>query len=103
VDAFWSLTMYEAEPNGAYFLAENQIDRYTIGDRTPGLRFDQDGSLEIWIARADPGGERRSNWLPAPADGPFMVILRAYLPRQEIVSQTYVPPAVEGLCQTVGQ
>jgi hypothetical protein len=97
VDAFWSLTMYEAEPNGAYFLAENQIDRYTIGDRTPGLRFDQDGSLEIWIARADPGGERTSNWLPAPADGPFMVILRAYLPRQEIVSQTYVPPAVEGL------
>lgn len=95
VDAFWSLTMYEAQADGAYFLTENPIDRYTIGDRTPGLMPNDDGSLDIWIARTDPGDDRTANWLPAPASGPFMVILRAYLPAPEIVAQTYVPPAIE--------
>ena len=71
------------------------IDRYTIGDRTPGLVTNCDGSLDIWIARTDPGEGLTSNWLPAPASGPFMVILRAYLPEAPIVSQTYVPPAIE--------
>ena len=87
--------MYEAQADGAYFLTQNPIDRYTIGDRTPGLVTNRDGSLDIWIARADPGEGRSSNWLPAPAIGPFMVILRAYLPEAPIVSQTYVPPAIE--------
>jgi len=93
VDAFWSLTMYEAQADGAFFLTDNPIGRYTIGDRTPGLVHDADGGLELCISRADPGA-RRANWLPAPAEAPFMVILRAYLPRGEIVSQTYVPPTL---------
>lgn len=95
VDAFWSLTMYEAESNGAFFLTPNAIGRYTIGDRTPGLVYGEDGSLEVCIARTDPGGARSANWLPAPVKGPFTVVMRAYLPRAGIVSQTYTPPSVE--------
>jgi hypothetical protein len=95
VDAFWSLTMYEAQSSGALFLTENPIARYAIGDRTPGLALNPDGSLDIWIARTDPGGARTANWLPAPAEGPFAMILRAYLPRQELIAQSYIPPAVE--------
>jgi hypothetical protein len=94
VGAFWSLTMYEAQADGAMFLTENPIDRYTLGDRTPGLVYGDDGALDVWIARSDPGGDRTANWLPAPADGPFMVILRAYLPETPIVAQTYVPPSI---------
>ena len=33
-EAFWSLTMYEAMPDGRYFLVDNPIQRYAIGDRT---------------------------------------------------------------------
>ena len=95
VGAFWSLTMYEAQADGAMFLTENPIDRYTLGDRTAGLVYGDDGSLDIWIARTDPGSGRTPNWLPAPADGQFMVILRAYLPGAPVVAQTYVPPSIE--------
>jgi len=95
VDAFWSLTMYEAQEDGAFFLTDNPIGRHTLGDRTPGVVRDAEGGMEVWISRADPGDARRPNWLPAPADKPFMVILRAYLPRADIVAQTYVPPAIE--------
>lgn len=97
VDGFWSLTLYEAESNGAFFLTENPINRYAIGDRTPGLRRGADDGLDIWISRTDPGVGRTSNWLPAPVKGPFILILRTYLPRAELVTQTYVPPAVEKL------
>jgi hypothetical protein len=101
VDAFWSLTMYEAQADGAFFLTDNPIDRYTIGDRTPGLKYDPDGALEITIARSDPGADQRANWLPAPANGPFLIILRAYLPREAIVAQTYAPPAIERIADKV--
>ena len=42
VNAFWSITMYDIPE---FFLVANPIDRYSIGDRTPGLRHDDDGSL----------------------------------------------------------
>jgi len=97
VEAFWSLTMYELEPNGALFLSPNAIHRYSIGDRTPGLQRDEDGSLTIWISRADPGGDKSANWLPAPAQGPFVMILRTYVPQAELVMQRYIPPPLEAL------
>jgi hypothetical protein len=93
--------MYEAQADGAFFLTDNPIDRYTIGDRTPGLKYDPDGALEITIARSDPGADQRANWLPAPANGPFLIILRAYLPREAIVAQTYAPPAIERIADKV--
>ena len=46
VEAFWSLTMYDL-PN--YYLIANPIDRYSIGDRTPGIEYGDDGSLTITI------------------------------------------------------
>ena len=60
VYAFWSLTMY-AVPN--FFLVDNPIDRYSIGDRTPGIVFDDDGALTITISHDRPPGT--ANWLPS--------------------------------------
>lgn len=66
VDAFWSLTMYKALTDGRFFLAENPLNRYSIGDRPTGLVRGPGGSLDIWIGRSDSGGSRTANWLPAP-------------------------------------
>jgi hypothetical protein len=95
VGAFWSLTMYEATPEGQFFLTANPGHRYAIGDRTAGLARDPDGGLTLWIGRADPGGARSANWLPAPAKGPFSMVLRLYLPRPEAVSRAWAPPRIE--------
>ncbi len=94
VDGFWSLTLYEATPEGQFFLAPNPLDRFSIGDRTPGLKMNRDGSLDIWIARADPGGERSSNWLPAPPSGAFSLSFRAYLPTTDFQDGRYRLPAL---------
>lgn len=93
VDGFWSLTVYEARPEGQFLFADNPIDRYAIGDRTPGLRYGPGGELDLWIRREDPGGNRSANWLPAPA-GPFLLSLRAYLPRSALITGEYRFPAL---------
>jgi hypothetical protein len=95
VGAFWSLTMYEATSDGQYFLTPNPIGRYAIGDRTKGLEYDADGALDIWIGRTDPGGARGANWLPAPAQGPYSMSLRAYLPKPAFFNGEYRLPAIE--------
>ena len=65
VDAFWSLTMYDVPD---FYLVANPIDRYSIGDRTPGIVHDDDGALTITMQprRADRPAAG-ANWLPAPA------------------------------------
>ncbi|KLN57454.1 DUF1254 domain-containing protein [Variovorax paradoxus] len=90
VDAFWSLTMYDTRD---YMLVDNPIDRYAIGDRTPGLRRDADGGLTLHIQHARPEGEATfANWLPAP-EGSFYLCLRAYVPRAELLDGRYgLPP-----------
>lgn len=92
VNGFWSLTMYERTADGQSFFTQNPLNRFSIGDRTPGLKPNADGSLDIFIGHADPGTERTSNWLPAPA-GPFTMTLRAYLPKQPLLNGDYrLPP-----------
>jgi len=87
VDAFWSITMYDLPD---FYLVANPIDRYSIGDRTPGLRRDSDGSLTIVIQYEQPADT--SNWLPAPA-APFRPIMRLYQPQAAVLGGTYkIPP-----------
>lgn len=94
VDGFWSLTMYDAMPDGRYFLVDNPIGRYSIGNRTPGLLREADGSMVILIQRDRPEGPMAANWLPAPK-GPMRMALRAYLPRQELLSRKWRVPPIE--------
>lgn len=92
VRAFWSLSAYEVTPEGRAYFSENAIDRYSVGDRTPGLVHGADGSLTIYIQRDRPSADRVANWLPAPA-GPMRLVLRAFLPEQALIEGRYrVPP-----------
>jgi hypothetical protein len=95
LDGFWSLSMYEATADGQFFFTDNPLKRYAIGDRTPGLKRNADGSLDIWIGRVDPGGDKSANWLPAPKAGPFSMTLRTYLPRAELLDGRFRLKAVE--------
>lgn len=93
VKSFWSLSLYEATDDGQFYFTDNPINRYAIGDRTEGLTYNSDGSLDIWIGHAAPDGDRAANWLPAP-EGPFALFLRAYLPKPELLDGGYHFPAV---------
>lgn len=92
VNLFWSLTMYNLPQR---LLVENPINRYSIGDRTPGLKMGKDGSLEIYLQNESPGADKESNWLPTPK-GPFFMVSRMYGPKQPLIDGTWKdPPLVE--------
>ena len=65
-----------------------------MGDRTKGLKKDADGGLTVCIHCSSPGKDKESNWLPSPQSGPFLLVLRTYMPGTEIVEQKWAPPPV---------
>lgn len=74
-------------------MVENRIKRYSIGDRTKGLKTEADGSLTLYIQAKSPGPDRESNWLPAP-DGDFFLQMRLYEPTEEVLNGNYQLPQV---------
>lgn len=68
--------MYDT-PN--FFLVDNPIDRYSIGDR---------------MQHHEPAGpQEKANWLPTP-EGPFRPILRSYEPDDAILDGSYELPPI---------
>lgn len=91
VDAFWSFTNYDVP---RFYLIDNPIDRYSLGDRSPGLQYGEDGSVTIYLQATSPGPDREANWLPTPQSGNFRPILRCYQPGPSVMDGTYAMPAV---------
>ena len=89
VDAFWSVTMYDAEG----FQVANPINRFAIGDRDA-LKYNADGSLDLYFQHDNPGGALEANWLPSPASGILGVTMRLYAPKQPVLDGRWNPPAV---------
>lgn len=94
IGAFWSLTVYQREPDGRLYFYDTPTKRYALTDRTKFLHYDRDGSVEVFLQPEKPFGERAVNWLPIPK-GPFVLVFRAYLPGEALTSGTLKLPPVE--------
>ncbi len=90
VKAFWSITLY----NNKSYLVDNPINRYLLGGLSKGLKNNTDGSLDIYLQNQSPGTQKVSNWLPTPKDS-FNLILRMYVPEQQILNGMWSYPTVE--------
>lgn len=90
VHAFWSVTMYDAQG----FPVVNPLNRFAIGDRDE-LKYNPDGSLDIYLQSDSPGTERESNWLPSPAQGQLGITMRLYEPKAPILDGRWNPPAIK--------
>jgi hypothetical protein len=86
--AFWSVTLYDEDG----FPYPNDLKRNAIGDRDA-LKFNADGSLDLYVQHTSPGAEKESNWLPAPATA-FNLTMRVYSPKAEVLDGRWVPPAI---------
>ncbi len=89
VDAFWSITLYDNNFN----LVLNDAKKYAIRDIDPNLNFAKDGSLTIYLQQQAPT-QADVNWIPTPKEGEFNLFFRAYLPGQDFIDQSYVPPTI---------
>lgn len=95
-DGFWSITMY----NGDYFFVDNPLNKYTVSPRNA-FKYNDDGSLDIYIQNESPGKDKEANWLPAPKDK-FILMMRLYWPKEKapsIIDGSWKPPAVKSVAK----
>jgi hypothetical protein len=93
--AFWSATLYDYNNN---YTIVNPINRYSLGSDDP-LKYNEDGTVTLYLQSTNPGREKESNWLPTPASGRWYISLRAYAPGQKTIesafdSDVYAPPPI---------
>jgi hypothetical protein len=88
-NATWSVSLYQG-PN----YVPNAIDRYDIAPWMP-LEFNPDGSLDIYIQTKSPGPGKEANWLPAPPEGEFNIVIRNYWPKEAALNGAYENPPIK--------
>ena len=91
VNGFWSLTLY----NEHHFFSPNEIRRYSLGTKNKTLKFNQDGSLTLYVQADAPPTMQRDNWLPAPKGSDFSLYVRTYWPKTAAIDGSWTPPAVQ--------
>ncbi|MEQ6899537.1 DUF1214 domain-containing protein [Nocardioides sp. YIM 152588] len=89
---FWSLTAYTPK---TVELIPNRADKYLVARYTPGLTYNDDGSLTVYISRVKPAGVPEANWLPVRRRQ-FNVMLRVYgvVEGSSVAENTYLPPPI---------
>lgn len=91
MEAFWSVTIYELPQR---LLVKHPINRYLINSpMLPALKMDADAGLTIYNQSKSPGKAKEANWLPAP-EGPFVMFMRYYRPKAELLENRWTTPAV---------
>ena len=74
-------------------MVDNPIHRYSLGNLTPRLVTNSDGSFDVIISHTRPIGRLAANWLPAPA-GRFFMVLRLYDASRAVFNHTWKPPLI---------
>jgi len=88
--AFWSLTLYDLDDG---FFLPNDRKKYSVGENA-GMKLNEDGGIEIYIAAEKPEGVPEENWLPIPReDLDLSPQLRIYVPDLEKMKTWKAPKA----------
>ena len=85
VNAFWSITLYDDDG----FQVANTLNRFAISSWMP-MKYNADGSLDLYFQNVSPGSEKEANWLPAPK-GTFNLTMRLYAPKSEALTGKMEP------------
>jgi len=90
VTQYWSMTVYNRDTHT--FIR----DARTVGrsSQTPGLKKNEDGSVDIFFGPTPPNGDE-SNWVPTDPKGRFEVLARFYGPKPPLFDKTWQLSDVE--------
>ena len=58
------------------------------------LKYNDDGSLDVYLQKDSPGADKESNWLPIPPSGSYNVTVRVYQPEESLMDGTYKLPPI---------
>jgi hypothetical protein len=79
-----------------------RVRRTIFGDRDE-LKYNADGSLDLYLQHESPGSDKESNWLPSPATGTLGVTMRLYAPKAQVLDGRWEPASDKtGRCSSGG-
>jgi hypothetical protein len=88
VNAFWSVTLYDTEG----FQVPNTLNRFAVSSWMP-VKYNADGSLDLYFQNENPGKDKEANWLPSPK-GAFNLTMRLYGPKSEALTGRWNPSPI---------
>jgi hypothetical protein len=88
VGQFWSLTLYSENTRRPYDNGGTQIRDVSLDSRTKGLKFNPDGSIDLFIGPKAPAGFE-ANHMKTVGDDGWFVYFRLYAPEQAFFDKTF--------------
>ena len=82
--SFWSVILYDAE---SYAMIANPLKKYTISSLNKELKFNDDGSIDVFFGPDAPEGYK-ANWIPTTKND-FFVGFRFYGPDWDRLGKTW--------------
>ena len=96
VGQFWALTLYSENTRRAYDNGGTEIRSANLDSKTEGLKYNDDGSIDLYIGTKPPAGFE-SNHMKTVGDDGWFVYFRLYAPLQPFFDKSYQLPDFERL------
>jgi hypothetical protein len=87
---FWAVTIYDTQTRS---MLQTDQKNAGIDSLQDGLRYNKDGSIDVYFAPEAPPGYQ-NNWIQTIPGKSFFTILRMYAPLEEWIDQTWRPSEV---------
>jgi len=94
VGQFWALTLYSENTRRPYDNGGTEVRSVNLDSNTSGLKYNEDGSIDLYIGAQAPQGYE-SNFMKTTGDDGWFVIFRLYAPLQPFFDKTFTLPDFE--------
>ena len=88
VEQFWALTLYSENTRRAYDNGGTEIRSVNLDSNMKDLKYNNDGSVDLFIGPTAPIGYEKNHMKTVPGDGWF-VYFRLYAPEQPFFDKTF--------------
>ncbi len=88
---FWSVTVYDNKTRSMINNKQNRIGRGS----TDGLKFNDDGSVDLYFGPKRPDAGPEENWVQINEGDGWFVLFRFYGPKKEFYDHSWVLPDFE--------
>ncbi|MBD5784770.1 DUF1254 domain-containing protein [Cellulosimicrobium terreum] len=92
VELYWSAPAYDRETHALV----RDVPYASRASTTPGLRTNDDGSVDLHVGPTPPDGDE-SNWLPSHPDRGLEILVRFYGPTSALFDKSWTLPDVVAL------
>ncbi|MGA5192618.1 DUF1214 domain-containing protein [Streptomyces exfoliatus] len=94
VAQFWSLSLYSEDTRRPYDNGGTDIRSVSLDSRDDQLKFNDDGSIDLYIGPTAPQEAAAANWMKTSGQDGWFVYFRLYAPTEPFFDKTWTLPDI---------